>query len=210
MAPARSFPDTVACSDFQASYGLLTLAPEVEGIVCFTVDIASGVAAKVLTVGEPCGRASDAAACKAGIEASVGKGSKEAIGWDENRPTLQGQVVRVGFAVRTLGDRIIEVRSLGQLQVLIAPIESLQEAQGWAQLDHKGASCTDPPRPNARLNADGYDLYADVSQCFCGTRWHQERIVRVSREGFFTYDFQNNYGTSNDCPPPAIREVCGE
>jgi hypothetical protein len=63
----------------------------------------------------------------------------------------------------TSGDSIQEVRSLSALLPLIAPIETVQEAQAWAQLNFKGATCEGPT--NAQTGNASYQLRSVTTEC---------------------------------------------
>jgi hypothetical protein len=149
-------------------YSALTLASNVEGVVFFSASPYGGSTNKAVTLGKPCTASVDPIKCRSTIDAYAQPASlppapppPPQIGWDE---FPSGQVrSSVGFAIVTKGDSIQEVRSLGALLPLIAPIETAQEAQAWAQLNFKGATCESTN--NAQTGNASYQLRSVTTEC---------------------------------------------
>jgi hypothetical protein len=178
---------TVACVTPLASvYAALTVAPAVDGIVFFSALPGTEQVSRAATIGKPCAR-SRLDDCQMKLNAFVNPSTAPrqmpVAGWPEQVP---GQIQsNMAFAVVSSGDDLTEVRVLADLAPKIAPIESLAEAQAWAELNFKGATCE--PGFNAKINADSYDLKALSRNCvFSPTGGNDivtETIYRVFKDG---------------------------
>jgi hypothetical protein len=96
--------------------------------------------------------------------------------------------VPLGFAIVARAGKLSAVLSLEELKLLIAPIESLKEAQAWASILNQGATC-ESITPNAsQPNADYYELRSIGTSCRYEPSGESftvtvETIVRVYRDG---------------------------
>jgi hypothetical protein len=202
--PPTKETDTVTClspyTDMAGLYAQLTLAPGVDGIAFYAMQpygrvdpdggasplLDRGRLGKPCTVGSTC--EADLAALANATAASFKVPNPGAFtGWDEGQAG-QIQVAR-GFAIVARAGVLSAVRSLSELQVLIAPIESLNEAQAWASIQSQGASCESTPNAS-QASADYYELRSIQTTCTFGPTGSagsfdvtSEIVVRVYRDG---------------------------
>jgi hypothetical protein len=205
--PGRVFPEDVACIDLKKAYATLTLAPNVEGLVYYSAFNNDPKVNSVQTVGEPCSKAQDRTKCEKRLAYRTHPLRFWHDGWDtREEPSQQPSDGSVGFAIQTIGDELIEVRSIDALRPLLTSIDSLQKAQAWAVLHRKGANCGGSP--NARTNEDSFDLYA--KHVFCETSEvlvFRERLIRVHLDGRIETIFDQEYGRK---PRQCCNSSCGQ
>lgn len=162
----------VACPSSDSNrYQSLTLAPDVDGIEFRSVR--SSTTFEVLsTVGQTCKRASDQAACRAKVTATVTES-----GWR----LFSGQIQPPDeYGVATRGDEVFLVKDVAALGKAVAPIDTIEEGVAFVKLAvNMNVLCS---APNATPDGDGF-LVKSISGS-CGSK--AETLQRVARDGTVT------------------------
>ncbi len=176
-------PSQVACPSTGSNrYLSLTLAPDVDGIEFRSVT--SGTSFEVITtLGQTCKRASDQAACRAKVTATV-SGS----GWRLSSGQVQSPDE---YGVATRGDEVFLVKDVAALGKSVAPIETIEEGVALVKVAvSPDVVCS---APNAAPDGDGFRVKSVVSSC--GNT--SEVIRRVARDGTVTVVEQNVLETAS-------------
>lgn len=187
--PLPTSVDCLSPYDMMAAlYARLTPASGIDGISFYavgTIDLPApdGGAPPISrgSIGKPCGDA----ACEAKLAelaASTMNDVNMGSGWTEG---VGGMIqARRGFAIVTRAGIHTAVVTLDDLRPLISPIETLQEAQAWATINGKGATCESMNNAST-ANADYYELRSVSSSCDFSTNITvlSEVIYRVYRDG---------------------------
>ena len=176
-------PTQVACPSTSSNrYLSLTLAPDVDGIEFRSVT--SGTTFEVITtLGQTCKRASDQAACRAKVTATVA-----GAGWRLSSGQVQPPDE---YGVATRGDEVFLVKDVAALGKAVAPIETIEEGVALVKVAvSPDVVCS---APNAAPDGDGFRVKSVVSSC--GNK--SEIIRRVARDGTVTVVEQNVLETAS-------------
>ncbi|NOU30722.1 MAG: ferritin-like domain-containing protein [Polyangiaceae bacterium] len=182
-------PERVEClspnTQMAELYAALTLAPGVDGITFYAIDdvVADGGSSliKRQVLGSPCADATCEAAVADLARTVAPRGGP---GWREGPSAMLAPLQ--AFAVVTKAGVHSLVQSLAELQPLIAPISSLKEAQAWATINNRGASC-EAGANASQSNAEYFELRFVSTTCEQkaggATDVTTETIIRVYRDG---------------------------
>ena len=173
----------VACPSSDANrYQSLTLAPDVDGIEVRSVK-SSTTFEVITTLGQTCKRASDQAACRAKVTATV-----STAGWRLSSGQFQ---TPDEYGVATRGDEVFLVKDVAALGKAVAPIETIEEGVALVKVAvSPDVVCS---APNAGPDGDGFRVKSVVSSC--GNT--SEVIRRVARDGTVTVVEQNVLETAS-------------
>lgn len=187
--PVTPLPERVEClspyTQMSALYAALTPAPGVDGITFYAIDrAASGDGGLPLlsrgVLGAPCTNAS----CESAIDDLARTFVPQSGGWHEGAGGMIQPLQ--GFAVATKAGVHSLVRTLAELQLLVAPITSLKEAQAWATINDHGATCESGANAS-ETNAAYFELRSVSVTCEVkpggAVDVATETIIRVYRDG---------------------------
>ncbi len=174
----------VACpSSGTNRYQSLTLAPDVDGIE-FRVVSSSTTFEVLSTVGQTCKRASDQAACRAKVTATV-----SVSGWRLGSGNFQPSPE---YGVATRGDEVFLVEDVAALGKAVAPIDTIEEGVALVKLAvTSGVVCS---APNATAEGDAFLVKSIAASC--GNK--SETIQRVTRDGRVTQVSSTVLETASD------------
>jgi hypothetical protein len=170
--PPTPLDETVTClspyGERPQLYAALTLASSAESLTFFEIgfDRAPDGGAvdpkKEQTIGATCD-----AACQEKVfaEALKNAAAQSPAGWSP--PSFGNARPSTLFAVHTKGDVHTLVTTFDALQALVAPIETLREAQAWATLRANGATCEGANNASQK-NAAYYELRFVSTTCQFG------------------------------------------
>lgn len=173
-----AMPERAVCIDLSASgrYGALSVGDGVDGVALASRDGGSSDVSRLPSIGTPCARATDKAACERTISELLA--DPKTNGWSSS-PRSCGNCgsYRVDYGVVTSGDSIV-LAPVEQLRAAVAPIDSREEAAALLLLTAGGAfDCDDN---NARPEPDGWVFRQTSSSC-SGEK--NERFTKVTRDG---------------------------
>lgn len=177
---ATQLPETAPCVASPASldrYAGLTPASGVDGIAFFSAGQPQAPYGQVLTLGaagKPCSGARDRDACQRELtERSL---DARARGWDTPGSGPFGDERDFGFVTR--GDAVVHIATLEELRVAIAPLETVEEAVAWFQVNRGPLQCGDR---NLESASDGWVFRVESTGC-----GHREHFFKLTRDGAIT------------------------
>lgn len=179
-AEPTDMPERAVCIDPDADsrYQGLTLGSAFDGIALATRDNdrPRGPFARLPSIGAPCSRATDRAACERKVTELL---SQEGVqGWSPSVGLCAGcALARTDWGVVTSGDSVV-LATAAQLRAAVAPIETRDEAAALLALT--GGGGIDCDGDNVRPESDGWVFKGTWSSC-SGEKG--ERFTKVTRTG---------------------------
>ncbi|MBK6696514.1 MAG: hypothetical protein IPG50_30630 [Myxococcales bacterium] len=177
---ATELPETAPCVASPASldrYAGLTPASGVDGIAFFYADEPQGLnRPEVVTLGaagKPCSGARDRDACQREV---TERSLQATSGW--NPPDSGAFRHDRDFGFVTRGDAVVPIATLEELRVAVAPLETVEEAVAWFQVNRGPLRCGDR---NLESASDGWVFRVESTGC-----GHREHFFKLTRDGAIT------------------------